>query len=909
LLTALVGSVAATGGAGQIVGEAGIGKTSLLSQVAREAAADGLARVIWLHGLESEAVLPFAVAADLLIPLVDKFGELPATQRQALEVALALDTGPAPSRLAACSGALGVLAAAGDEQPLVVLIDDLQWVDPESARLLVFAARRLASERVVMLFASRIEPGVPLVAPDLPTLQLPGLSAADCQELVDRRQLHVPSVVLHSVVQATGGNPLALLETLSRDGSSAADGSGGGLEHRVTVGGSARHAWNCVLRRLPEATRQALFVVAISRSAGMVELAQSLAAVSLSLSDLEPAENTDLVRLDASGIELRHPLLRRVLVDGTPMAFRLEVYRALAQLGPPELRVWYLSQTVNGPDDEVADQLDAAARDVRGRSGYSAALRLSRRAAELTADPRQRAERLLEAATDAQLAGDSPSAALWSGQALQLRDDPSFTVAASLIRGRALSWLGQPAQSFEALVQAARRTVVRDPSSAAELYAEAVAPAMMTGDLHRAQEAVQHSESVRPPRAAPSFRAQVLAAEVEVLRGAVAAGRARLAAAELRLPEVDPVTSQESMVHLAFGRCWTEDFEAARSLIDAALDFARQRGAPCVLSLALAARSELDHWAGRWAGAVADAVESLQWAQELDQAGMIGNSLVRLARLDAARGDRDQAEARVEQCRRQLGPHGIDGLRVHEAAVLGLAALGHGEVEAAIEHLESAWTSAQAHGLVNPNVAAFLPDLVEAHVHGGNRDRALELLGVLEGLARTTRLAYPTATAARCRGLLAQDVGDAADAFAAAHAAHATRPMPFELARTVLCEGEMLRRERHPAAARSVLRQALASFEVLGARRWAQRAAVELSAAGARTTDTRATAAGLALLTPQEVQIARMVADGRSNAEAAAALFVSGKTIEAHLTRVYRKLAVRSRTDLARVLAENQVLK
>jgi hypothetical protein len=511
LLSALAGSVSATGGGGQIVGEAGIGKTSLLAQVARDVTAHGQVGVVWLHGIESEAVLPFAAAADLLTPFRDRFAGLPATQRQSLEVSLALDAGPAPNTLAACSGALGVLAAAGDERPLLVLVDDLQWVDPESAQLLVFAARRLAPERVVMLFASRTEPGVPLVAPDLSTVALQGLSAAECRELVDRRRLRVPTALLHGVVQATGGNPLALLETLARDDVTDGDRAGGRLERRVSVGGSVRRSWTHVLRRLPEATRQALFVVAACRAAGMAELEQSLAGVSRSLADLEPAEDTGLVRIDGDGIALRHPLLRRVLVDGTPIAFRLEVYRALARLGPPELQVWYLSQTVDGPDDDVADQLVTAARDVRRRSGYSAALRLSRRAAELTADPGQRAERLLEAATDAQLAGDSPSAAAWSGQALRLRGDPAFTVAASLVQGRALAWAGRPGRGYEALVQAARRTAESDPASAAELYAEAMASAVMTGDVHRARAAARRSQAAAA-RGRPGDRAGVAGA-------------------------------------------------------------------------------------------------------------------------------------------------------------------------------------------------------------------------------------------------------------------------------------------------------------------------------------------------------------------------------------------------------------
>ena len=430
LLQALVGSVAGGGAAGVVLGEPGIGKTALLRDVARTTAH----RVSWVRGDESEAMLPFAAAADLLTPFRSVFGNLPGAQRQALEVALALADGPPPSPLAVCTGALGALAAVGDEQPLVVFVDDLQWIDQESRQLMIFVARRLATERVVMLFAARDEPGTPYPAGGLPTLRLNGLELDECESLARLRGLTVSRDVLGSIVRATGGNPLAVLETITQGSSLTTAG-----EPDVAVGLSAQRAWRGVLSRLPPTVQHALFVVAVSRGPGLPTLPAILDAVQLGLADLEPAERQGLVHVAGDQVVLRHPLLRCVLIESSPLAVRVVTYQALASLATPDLSAWYLSQATVGPDRDVADRLVAAAESARRRSGYGTAKRLSKRAAELTAEDGARADRLIIAAVDAQLAGDARSAADWCEEALGLRADPEFTAVATLIRGRALA--------------------------------------------------------------------------------------------------------------------------------------------------------------------------------------------------------------------------------------------------------------------------------------------------------------------------------------------------------------------------------------------------------------------------------------------------------------------------------------
>jgi DNA-binding CsgD family transcriptional regulator len=275
---------------------------------------------------------------------------------------------------------------------------------------------------------------------------------------------------------------------------------------------------------------------------------------------------------------------------------------------------------------------------------------------------------------------------------------------------------------------------------------------------------------------------------------------------------------------------------------------------------------------------------------------------VSLARIEAARGEDAGCDEHLRRARRTTAETGNGCLDVYVGAVLGLAALTRGDPGAAVDHLETAWERTVAGGMRLPGLVPFAVDLAEAHVRCGHDDRARELIASLEERWAATGIVYAAAGAHRCRGIMASDAAAACREFTAARELHAALPMPFELARTGLCEGEALRRFRHVVEARTVLREARRAFETLGAAPWADRATAELLAGGGRGRAIPYEPAGLAALTPQELQIARSVADGKNNSEAAASLYVSRKTVEAHLTRVYRKLGVRSRVELTRLL-------
>jgi len=904
-LEGLVESVEGGGAAALVAGEAGIGKTMLLTQIAEVASKRAGMRCLEACGVESEAVLPFAAIADLLLPLREKFVELPQAQRQALEACLALASGPVIGPLAACAAALGVFAIAADDAPLVILVDDFQWVDPESQQILLFVARRLAAERIVMILAARDEPGAQPPEYGLPILQISGLSPSECADLARGLGVGISLSALQSLVKRTGGNPLAVLENLA----GAADGIDSFESRPLTLSASLERAWGRVFEELPEDTKHALFVVATDGVSGGRHIAAALDALQLSLRSLAAAERRGLVQTVGGEIQLRHPLMQPVVVSRTPLWARKAACRALAAAAEGHVRAWYLAAAATSTDDTAAEALVAAAEYARQHKRYGASARAWRRAAELTADQNMCAVRLLHAATDMHFTGDSGIAAAWCEEALYQSHDPLLTAEAELILGRARTWRGDPLSGFNGLVRAAEAIRPIKPDRTIALLAEALLPAAMAGWVRLMRQVAQQVEQLleetcgAPAGEGASLTVLAMVAEAFVMSGELDRAARYRQPAKALLPTADFVTEQQGVAHLVQGDIWTEGYEQGRQRLDTIVDAARRTGTPTILSLALGLSSELGWWTGEWTSAYADATDSLQWAQELNQAGLIGYGLSLMARIEAARGDRKGCEAHLERARVGIERRGVGCQAIYNAAALGLCALTYGEPAAAIEHLESAWAAAQAAGLGNPDIVPFAGDLAEALARSKAVDRAEQVVAWLQERADATGLAYPRAAAARAKGILAGDAGAAEAWFTRANSVHQERPMPFEQARTLLCQGEALRRARRPAAARLPLRQALTLFSGLGARPWATRATSELAATGAQIgARNNISKPVLDTLSPQELQVARAIGRGLNNSEAAAALFISRKTVEAHLTRVYRKLGIRSRTELTRLL-------
>ena len=891
-----------------VTGEAGIGKTTLLEW----AAATAPGRTLWVRGSESEAVLPFAAAVDLLVPLRQYFDDLPDARREALETVLALRPGSVANPLAACVAALEVLTAAAAEGPLLVVVDDLQWIDRESRQILRYAGRRLRTRSAGLLLAQRDQPAGRIEV-DLPVLRLEGMPLADCRALVAGLPVQVSAPVLDQVVAQTGGNPAAVIETASSTPPQLLAGPARDFPG-PRLGPALQRAWSADVEAVPEATRTVLAVLATIGSAPLEDIEPVLTALGASLSDLDPAERAGLLQTRSGTVSLRHPLLPAVIIGYTSPAARRRVVLALAVHAEGDLQSWSRAAALNGPDDAIADGLDEVVPDARRRGGHLAAARVGGHAASLTSDPTRRAARLHGAAADALLGGAAERARAWCDDGLALRPGPAVAADLAHVRGRADTWLGHPARAIDDLVRAADGVLGVDAGRAARLYAEAALPCALVGRVSEMLRVVECAAAAQP-HAVQQFPVAVASASALLLAGRTEQARRCAAEAERIAPFTDPLWNGHHVVLLAQVLARLEQPAAARTLLGLVLDAARHAAVPSVLAFALVVRAELDFACGQWAAARADAVESLHRAEELSQPAALGHALVALARVDALRGDPDACHRWADRARAEVGPYGIASLRVAVPAVLGLAALTAGDPGSAVAQLDQAWHAACVQGLGDVAVAPLAADLTEAQIRHGRPAPAADALACLDEAA-AGGLAQPAAAAARCRGMLADDLETAQRHFATAQASHAAHPVPFERARTLLCEGEVLRRLRRPALARPVLREAESVFAELGARPWAARAATEVAAAGDRSgawgrragpADVNP-AADVHVLSAQELQIARCVAEGRNNAEVAAALFVSRKTVEAHLTRVYRKLGVRSRTELVRLLAPGQTV-
>jgi DNA-binding CsgD family transcriptional regulator/tetratricopeptide (TPR) repeat protein len=914
LLRELMESLNVGGGAVVIHGEPGMGKTALLGFVA-DCAKLHNARVLTARGIEFEAMLPFAAVTDLLWPLQEHFVTLPAIQREALEVCLALSAGPARGPLPACAGALGVLTAASYQSPLVILVDDFQWLDAESTQILLFVARRLIDEPVAMVLAVRAEPD--LSTPDIgvPMLSLTGLNAEECAQLATSMNVNLSRQKLASLVEATGGNPLAVVERLRMAEPGGCDEGLWSASEGTGLHLSLERTWGRLFDQLPEGARTALFVVVADEDAGGRHTVLALKSLGLSLASLGPAERLGLVASSADAIRLRHPLLRPVVLARTPLAGRVAAYRALAEIADGYSRSWYLAAAAIGPDEAVATRLVTAASEARQRNGLRASARTLHRAAELTANPFIRAERLLQAAHDAHLGGDSPAAVALCQEALTYRDDPNFDVDVQRVAGAALTWMGEPPRALEGMTAAAARARPHDLTRTVQILAEAISPACMQGDVHVVRDLAEQIEDIlqNSTNAAAAATPTVFAlmAEAFSLHGDVDRAALYLRRAEERLTPSNPMEDLVAVGFLGLTLSQSERYAEARSHQATLLEAARRLGSPTILSFALCLSAEIGWWSGQWTMAYEDAAEALQWSSEHGQPGLVGHSLSMLDRLEAARGDRASCEAHVERGRREVEPRGVGSMQVHSLAALGLAALSVGDLADAVVNLQRSWDLACRLGIGNPDVVPVGGDLAEALARAGENSRCMNVLHWLEERAASTGLAYPRAAGCRARGVLASDPEDAACLFAESLAVlDKVGHTPFEQGRTLLCSGEVMRRNRRPLAARDSLREALMLFESLDARPWVARARAELAASGVK--DQRATGSfgrrnGLQDLSPQELQVARIAGRGQNNAEVAAALFVSRKTVEAHLTRVYRKLEIRSRTELARIMMANGI--
>jgi DNA-binding CsgD family transcriptional regulator/tetratricopeptide (TPR) repeat protein len=886
----LAGARDGHGGVLGVYGEPGVGKTALL-KYAIEAGTDF--RVARTVGVEGEMELAFAALHQLCSPSLDLIERLPDPQRDALQVALGLSSGRAPDTFLVGLGVLNLLSEAAEEQPLLCVVDDAQWLDRASARVLAFAARRLLAEKIAVVFAARapIE-GLAGVA----ELQVEPLGHRDARALLDSvLPARLDERVLERIVVETHGNPLALLE-LPRGLTPAQLAGGFGLPAALPLSAQIEQSFERRLGRLPRDARRLLLVAAADPTGDDALVWRAADRLGIAESAAHAVESADLLAFDA-GVAFRHPLVRSAVYRTATPQERSEVHRALAEAtdpnSDPDRRAWHRAQAASRPDEDVAAALERSATRAQARGGLAAAAAFLERSSVLTLDPFRRAARALAAAEAKQQAGafDDALALISSAEAGRL--DAVQRARADVLRARISFAANRWREAPPLLLTAAKRMEPLDASAAREVYLDALTVAFFVGRYGGDVDARQVAAAARAaPRPKPPAHAADLLLDglVALITDGAAAATPLLRRAVSAFAN-DEIGTDEGLRWLWFaGRVavYIWDYDTADALTQRQVRVGRESGALTVLPVSLSSRASVELFAGNLAEATSLIAEANAITDATDRRNVPYAHLM----LVALRGREPDASRVIHAATKDFiaGDEGM-GLTLAQWAT---ACLHNG-----LARYDAALAAAERVA-EDPHELWFSPfmmvELIEAATHSGRNDRAARALEVLSETTRACGTPWARGTEARARALLAE--GEVAEALYC-EAIHCLRPtrLRVDLARTRLLYGEWLRRERRRIDARTQLRSAYELFSQFGMQAFAERARVELEATGEharkRTVDT------LGNLTSQEAQISRLVAQGHSNREIAAQLFISPSTVEYHLRKVFRKLGVKSRTQLA----------
>ncbi|MFF3598685.1 ATP-binding protein [Kitasatospora indigofera] len=899
-------------------GEPGIGKTALLEHAASAAGPDF--RVVRATGVEYEAELPFAGLTLLLASGLERLPALPGPQRRALEGAfgLAEESGPAAGRLLTGLATLGLLAEMASEKPLLCLLDDAQWLDGSSAEALLLAARRLQAEGVVLLLAARDDEGA-FPAAGLPELRLAGLDEAAAAELLAapagfgapagsadrpggsadapaRSAGRIPPDVRRRVLAEARGNPLALTELPAALAAEPAGSAGSG---RLPLTSRLQLAFHGRVSGLPAATQTLLLVAAAEEAGDLAAVLRAATALGAGPDALGPAEQAGLVRITgpegAAVLAFRHPLVRAAILHRAPLQQRSAAHRALGEaLEDGDRRTWHLALAATAPDAALADALERTAERAEARGGHGAASTAYERAARLTPDRDGATRRLVLAAEAATEEGRLEHAEILAERAGARTDDPFAHAMIAHVRATAHFWRGDHPAAYRLLLDACTPGI--EASHAARMLFQAFHAAWYVGE-EPVGAVLDRLAALRLPAgepAAPLVR-HLLAGTLPLLgRPAPPLPSARETAAEARRAGAVP----SDLVQLCGATLILGRDDETYALAAGLATEARAKGAVGMLPTVQFFLAEAELFHGRHRDAEVTATEALALAQDTGQRQWVSQLGSLLAYLAALRGDADSCAALVRRALAGAGPGGAPPAGEPWAQwALALLDLGRGRAGEAADRLRPLTTGRHRHHV---GATRAVPDLVEAAVRLGTPESAAEPYERFARWAAATGQPWAHALRLRCQALLGPDEL-AESGYLAALELHRDSGRPFEQGRTALLYGEWLRRERRRTDARPHLRAALEAFDLLGARPWAERARTELTATG---TPAPAGPAGgpLAVLTPQELQIVRLAAQGRSNRDIAAQLFLSPRTVGHHLYKAYPKLGVASRGELAGLL-------
>jgi DNA-binding CsgD family transcriptional regulator len=874
-------------GALVVRGEAGVGKTALLEDAIASAAGMRVARVA---GIESEMELAYAALQQLCAPMLDGLDRLPDPQREALGVVFGLRAGEAPDRFLVALAALSLLADAANKQPLLCVIDDAQWLDRASAQAIGFVARRLFAEQVAVVVATR-EPGGEFGG--LPELAVGGLGDGEARELlasVIRRPLD--ERVRERFIAEAGGNPLALLE-LPQELTPAEPAGAVGVPAAPGLLRRLEDSFRQRLGGLPETTQRLLLVAAAEPTGDPVLVWRAAGPLGIGMEAAAPAEAEGLLTIGAR-VTFRHPLVRSAAYRAASPEERRAAHRALADAtdpqADPDRRAWHRAQAAAGPDEEVAAELEHSAGRAQARGGFAAAAAFLERAAALTSGPARRADRALAAAQATSQTGafDAALGLLAAAQAGPL--DELQRAQAALLHGQIAfaSFRGTDAPPL--LLEAARQFEPLDARLARETYLEALSAALFAGGLREAGQTARAAPPPPRPARPPDLLLDGLAllatdgypAGAPVLKQAVSVFRG------------GEVSREEGLRWLwqacyAAGLVW--DYGSLDVLSERHVKLASKAGALIAMPIALNIRA----WPHLLAGEFAAAASLITCLEAVTEA--TGSSIAPYAALvlAALRGRETEAARLIEAGMKEAEHRGqADWLTFAQWATAVLHN-SLGRYERALAAAEQASEDSPVLWAANWAVA----ELIEAAARSGAPERAGPALQRLSQMTRACGTDWALGIEARARALASD--GEAAETlYREAIDRLGRTPMRVELGRAQLVYGEWLRRQRRIRDARDQLRRAYTLFTGIGMEAFAERAGVELRATGAQAL--KRTGGTPDVLTAQEALIARLAAQGASNPQIAAQLFISPATVAYHLRKVFAKLGISSRSQLARAL-------
>jgi len=883
-------------GALVIRGEPGVGKTALL-QFALDSGSD--LRVARAVGVESEMELAYAALHQLCAPMLDRLEGLPAPQRDALRTVFGLTAGGAPDRFLVGLAALGLLSEVAEEQPLLCVVDDAQWLDRASAQALAFVARRLLAESVGLVFATR-EPSEEFGR--LPELVVGGLRDGDARKLLGS-VLRGPldERVRERIVAETRGNPLALLE-LPRGLTHAELAGGFGLPDAVPLSGRIEDSFRRRVEALPDESQRLLLVAAVEPVGEPLSVWRAAERLGIGVHAAAPAAAAGLLEFGAH-IRFRHPLVRSAVYRAASAEERRTVHRALAQATDPKVdpdrHAWHRARAAPGADEDVAAELEQSAGRAQARGGLAAAAAFLERAAALTPDPARRVGRALAAARAKHQAGapDAALSLLASAEAGPV--DELQRARADLLRAQIAFAMSRGSDAPPLLLNAARRLEPLDARLARETYLDALIAAVSAHRLASGGGALEVAEAARAagyarspaqPARAPDL---LLDGWVLLITEGYAAATPTLARALSAFRSGESVSKDEEIRWLWFA-CHTAyelwDDETWHELSIRQVQLARAVGALAELPVALNSLSGASLFAGDFAAAETQ-VEEAEAVTEVT-----GHRLAPYGRLLLAAGQgREAAASELIESSMEEVVHRGEGLGL--TAINWAAALFYNGLGRYADALAAAQKATE-----HPrDMARVLPELIEAAARSGNPEDAADALERLSETTRTSGSDWGLGIEARSAALVSE--GDAAEGLyrEAIDRLGRTR-MRVELARAHLLYGESLRRRRRRLDAREQLRTAHEMFTAMGFEAFADRAARELLATG--ETARKRTVETERQLTAQEAQIARLARDGLSNPDIGARLFISPRTVEYHLRKVFTKLDISSRKELDDALGD-----